>query len=125
VWKKFIFIASTSGVGSVSRATFGEVLNAEQTAALLKAVIAEIVQVATALEVDLPVDINDYVWQKVLDSHPKSDTSMQRDMLSGRPSELSSQTGAVIRLGQKAGVATPLNEMIYAALLPQELKARN
>jgi 2-dehydropantoate 2-reductase len=50
---------------------------------------------------------------------------MQRDMLSGRPSELYSQTGAVIRLGKKAGVATPLNEMIYAALLPQELKARN
>jgi len=124
VWKKFIFIASTSGVGSVSRATFGEILNAEQTAALLKAVIAEIVQVAAALKVDLPADINDYVWQKVLDSHPKSDTSMQRDMLSGRPSELYSQTGAVIRLGKKAGVATPLNEMIYAALLPQELQAR-
>jgi len=124
VWKKFIFIASTSGVGSVSRATFGEVINCAETAALLKGVIAEIVQVATAHKVNLPDNIEDFIWQKVVDSHPKSDTSMQRDVLSGRPSELYSQTGAVIRLGNSAGLATPLNAMIYAALLPQEISAR-
>ncbi|MBI4339012.1 MAG: hypothetical protein HY680_03565 [Chloroflexi bacterium] len=30
----------------------------------------------------------------------------------------------VVRLGKEAGVPTPVYEFIYAALLPQELKAR-
>jgi 2-dehydropantoate 2-reductase len=49
---------------------------------------------------------------------------MQRDIMDGRPSELEWQSGAVVRLGREAGVATPLNAFIYHSLLPQELKAR-
>jgi 2-dehydropantoate 2-reductase len=43
--------------------------------------------------------------------------------MEGRPSELEAQNGAVVRLGQTAGVATPLNTFIYHSLLPMELKA--
>ncbi|MCB0100140.1 MAG: hypothetical protein KDE46_30620, partial [Caldilineaceae bacterium] len=50
--------------------------------------------------------------------------SMQRDVLAGRPSELESQNGAVVRAGLQAGVQTPLNEFIYHALLPLERRAR-
>jgi 2-dehydropantoate 2-reductase len=49
---------------------------------------------------------------------------MQRDMMAGRPSELASQNGAVVRLGRKIGVATPLHNFIYYSLLPLELWAR-
>ena len=37
-----------------------------------------------------------------------------------KPSELEYWNGAVVRLGKEAGVATPLNEVIYYSLLPQE-----
>ncbi|MEH6445567.1 MAG: 2-dehydropantoate 2-reductase [Oceanospirillaceae bacterium] len=124
VWQKFIFIASTSGVGCVTRANFGEVRASVQTEQFLKAVISEITQVALALKVALPENVETLVWQQILNSSSNSDTSMQRDLLAGRPSELDSQTGAVIRLGQQVGISTPLNEMIYAALAPQEIKAR-
>jgi 2-dehydropantoate 2-reductase len=50
---------------------------------------------------------------------------MQRDLMNGRPSELEAQTGAVVRLGQAVGVATPVNSFIYASLLLQERKARD
>jgi 2-dehydropantoate 2-reductase len=49
---------------------------------------------------------------------------MQRDIMEGRPSELEAQNGAVVRLGEAAGVQTPVNRFFYAALLPQEKKAR-
>jgi 2-dehydropantoate 2-reductase len=124
VWRKFIFIASTSGVGSVTRAKFGEVRANEYSRELLKAAIDEIVAVAIAHKVVLPSNVKELVWQQILNSADDSDTSMQRDVLSGKPSELDSQTGAVIKLAQKVGVATPVNQMIYACLLPQELKAR-
>lgn len=45
--------------------------------------------------------------------------------MNGRPSELEAQTGAVVRLGQAVGVATPVNSYIYASLLLQERKARD
>jgi len=41
-----------------------------------------------------------------------------------RPSELESQNGAVVRLGQKAGIETPVNSFLYASLLPLEMRAR-
>jgi 2-dehydropantoate 2-reductase len=50
--------------------------------------------------------------------------SLQRDIESGRPSELDALTGALVRLGAEVGVATPLHEFIYRTLLPQELRAR-
>jgi 2-dehydropantoate 2-reductase len=124
VWRKFIFIASTSGVGSICRASFGEVRANPQTEKLLSEVVDEIITVAKAYNVELPEDVKALIWQQICRSSDSSDTSMQRDVLMGRPSELDSQTGAVIRLGKQVGVATPLNDMIYAALLPQEKRAR-
>ena len=60
-----------------------------------------------------------------LDRLPEDGTaSMQRDILEGRPSELEYQTGAVVRLARAAGLAVPVNESLYRALLPAELKAR-
>jgi 2-dehydropantoate 2-reductase len=50
--------------------------------------------------------------------------SMHEELVGGRPSELEYWTGAVVRLGREAGVATPLNEFIYHSLLPQEMQAR-
>jgi 2-dehydropantoate 2-reductase len=50
--------------------------------------------------------------------------SMQRDLAAGRKSELLDQTGAVVRLGDEAGVATPLHQALLAALLPLERSAR-
>ena len=41
-----------------------------------------------------------------------------------KPSELEYWNGAVVRLGKKASVATPLNGVIYYSLLPQEKQAR-
>jgi 2-dehydropantoate 2-reductase len=55
---------------------------------------------------------------------PEGTASMQRDVMAGRPSELESQNGAVVRLGQEVGVATPLHAFIYHSLIPMELQAR-
>jgi 2-dehydropantoate 2-reductase len=45
--------------------------------------------------------------------------------MAGRPSELESQNGAVVRLGQEVDVDTPLHTFIYHSLLPAELRARD
>jgi 2-dehydropantoate 2-reductase len=49
---------------------------------------------------------------------------MSRDIIDGKPSELESQNGAVVRLGEACKVPTPVNRFIYDCLRPQELRAR-
>ena len=46
--------------------------------------------------------------------------SMHSDLLAGRPLELEALNGAVVRAGEKAGVPTPINDVIYAMLKPYQ-----
>jgi 2-dehydropantoate 2-reductase len=50
---------------------------------------------------------------------------MQRDVESGKPSELESMIGVVVRLGAEYNVPTPAMQFAYAMLKPGELKAQH
>ncbi|MFL6583182.1 MAG: 2-dehydropantoate 2-reductase [Chthoniobacterales bacterium] len=125
MWEKFIFIASISGVGAVTRLPIGQIRSGKETRAELDHAIREMAAVAAALNVTLPHDIVARTFGYI-DGLPADGTaSMQRDIMEGRPSELESQTGAVVRLGRSAGVATPTHDAIYRALAPLERRVRD
>jgi 2-dehydropantoate 2-reductase len=124
MWDKFIFIAAVSGVGAVTRSPMGVYRSLSETRRMLVEAMQEIFAVAKARGVNMPGDV---IEKRLLftDNQPASVVaSMQRDILEGRPSELMSQNGAVVRMGQVLGVPTPVNTFIYTCLLPQELRAR-
>lgn len=124
VWSKFLFICAMSGIGAVTRAPIGVTRTLPETRSLTERLLAEIEAVARARGVALPEDAVTRAL-RFIDALPaKSTASMQRDIMAGRPSELEAQNGAVVRLGREAGVPTPVNAMIHAALLPQERAAR-
>jgi 2-dehydropantoate 2-reductase len=124
LWQKFIFIAAMSGVGAVTRAPAGEIRSIPEARRLLEAAMRETQAVGIGRGVAIPVHTADRTLA-FFDTLPDASTaSMQRDVMDGRPSELEYQTGAIVRLGRAAGVPTPVNEFLYAALLPQERKAR-
>lgn len=124
MWQKFLFIASLSAVAAVTRAPVGIVRSIPETRAILRELIGEIVAVARARKIALKDDAVE-TTMAVVDRLPaESTTSMQRDIMEGRPSELASQCGAVVRLGQEVGQPAPINSLIYGSLLPQELRAR-
>jgi 2-dehydropantoate 2-reductase len=124
LWEKFMFITSTGGVGAVTRVPMGAFRSVPETRGMLEAAMREVVAVARARGVDLPGDAVEKRMAFVdgLEAHGTS--SMQRDILDGRRSELDAWNGAVVRLGQDAGVPTPVHAFVFAALLPQELRAR-
>jgi len=124
IWEKFLFIASWSGVGAVTRAPVGMIRVNHATRDLLVRSMQEIATVATSQGVELTDDVIDKTMNFV-DTLPfKSTASMQRDIQDGRPSELESQSGAVVRLGEKHGIATPVNSFIYHSLSLMEQIAR-
>jgi ketopantoate reductase len=66
---------------------------------MLKQVIQEIVAVSRGRQIKLDEHVTDKVLA-IIDQLPEETmASMQRDILEGRPSELGSQNGAVVRLG--------------------------
>ena len=124
MWEKFLFIASLSGLGAVTRVPAGVVRSLPETRALAVQALEEIAAVAGAHGVGLPPDAVERTLA-FIDALPYEATaSMQRDIMEGRPSELEAQNGAVVRLGASAGVPTPVAAFVYAALLPQERAAR-
>ena len=124
MWRKFLMVASWSGIGSITRAPLGTFLGLPGTRHMLQGVMQEVFNVAHARDIALPKDVVGKTLAFMDSMPPSGPASMQRDIMEGRPSELEAQNGAAVRLGQEVGVATPLNTFIYNSLLPLELKAR-
>lgn len=124
MWEKFLFIAAVSGVGAVTRAPLGAVRDLPETRSMLEQAMRETLAVARGRKVHLPDDVVARTMAFIDGLPPGVTASMQRDIVDGRPSELSSQNGAVARMGLELGVPTPTHTFIYHSLLPQELQAR-
>lgn len=124
IWQKFMLITPWSGLGAVSRAPVGVLLEQEETRELLLEAAEEIYQVGLAKGIELPADSVDKTLATLDDITPNSTTSMQRDLIRGRPSELDAQNGAVVRLGREVGVDTPVNRFFLYSLRSLELRAR-
>jgi len=124
LWMKFLFIASFSGVGAIAKAPAGIVrTNPKMRAQMLEA-MEEIYALAHARNINLPPNSIETVMAGV-DALPEDATSsMQRDIAAGKPSELESQNGAVVRMARQSGVQVPTHELIYSTLKPLEEKAR-
>lgn len=124
-WTKFIFIAPFSGVGAVARVPAGEIVRCPEPRALLEAAMLEVEAVARAAGVALDPEIVPQTMAFCDNLAPGQTASMQRDIMDGKPSELESIIGVLARLGAELGVPTPVFRFFYAALLPQELRARS
>ncbi|WP_457616847.1 ketopantoate reductase family protein [Lutibacter sp.] len=124
IWTKFLFISTISAIGALTRATIGEMIAIPEVKEIMIQTAHEIFEVAKAKGIDLPNDIIKKQFQ-IIESQPYNTTSsLQRDMIAGKPSELESQNGTIVKMGKELGVATPVNAFIYYSLLPQENKAR-
>lgn len=123
-WAKFLFIASISGVGAVTRVPAGEVTKCAEARSLLEESMCEIEALAQAAGVTLDEDAVEKAMEFCDNLAPDATASMQRDIIDGKPSELEAQNGYVMRRGAELGVAVPVNGFIYRALLPQERRAR-
>jgi 2-dehydropantoate 2-reductase len=116
LWQKFLFIAAYSGVGALHRSPAGGLRSDPEIRSQLWQAMKEIAALAQARGIKLPEDALEKAMASV-DGLPEDATSsMQRDITAGKPSELESQTGAVVRMGRESGVETPINQFIYEAL---------
>jgi len=120
LWTKFLFIASFSGVGAMANAPAGVIRSDPKWRTQIINAMEEIYTLAHARGINLPPDSIDTVMRAV-DALPEDATSsMQRDIAAGKPSELDSQNGAVVRMAHETGIEVPTHTLIYETLKPQE-----
>jgi 2-dehydropantoate 2-reductase len=124
LWEKLLFVGPFGGVGAVTRAPVGVLRSQTETRSLLEGAMREVFVVARARGVQVGEKAIEQALAGIDLSPEQATASMQRDIMAGRPSELESQIGVVVRLAHVAGVEAPLHTFLYASLLPQERKAR-
>jgi 2-dehydropantoate 2-reductase len=122
LWKKFIFITGASGITALTRLALGELLANVETRALIKRAMEETRAVALAKGIVLDAHLIDSFFETLGKFKNDTRSSLYYDLENKKPMEIEALAGTVIKLGKEAGVPTPLQETIYAALIPYHRK---
>lgn len=124
LWTKFVFISAASAFGSLTRLPMGDFRAVPETRALIVSLMREVEALAGAHGVTLEADVVERALAFMDNAAPHIKASMQLDVEAGRRTEIESMIGVISRKAGERGVPTPVADMIYAALLPVELRAR-
>jgi 2-dehydropantoate 2-reductase len=118
LWAKFVFICAQAGLTAASRQPIGIIRETAETWELFRRVLEEVAAVGRAEGVVFPDELvakhQDFALG--LEAHGRS--SMYDDLAAGRRLELEALLGEVVRRGARAGVPTPVSDVLYGLLLP-------
>jgi 2-dehydropantoate 2-reductase len=116
LWEKLVFIAPFSGLSTLTRLTPGQLLAHAPTRGLYRAVMQETAAVAQAAA-GVALEIVASTMHYLDTAGDLGESSMAVDFQRRRRIEVDAINGAVVRHGQRLGVPTPLNLMIYNSLV--------
>jgi 2-dehydropantoate 2-reductase len=117
IWEKYLFIAPFALVTARYNATFGEVLKSPELKETTQRIMNELVAIAEYEDILFDEGSIAKTLEKAATFPPESKTSYQRDLeQKGKKNEGDLFGGAIIRLGKKYGVKTPVTEELYASL---------
>lgn len=117
-WAKFVGLATNAALTSLFRLPAGYLYHDAEIVPMATRAFAEVAALAQAEGIALPADIVERTLA-LHQSFPKTMyASMYHDLARGRPLELDSLSGHVVRRGRALGVATPVHELAWLALKP-------
>jgi 2-dehydropantoate 2-reductase len=123
LWLKLAGIASVGTITAYGRCTIGQVFADPTLSGLMEDACREVVAVAGARGIALPPGAAEAILAYARSMIDDFNSSMARDVEAGKPLEVESITGAVVRHGRETGVPTPANQTILDVLLPLHRKA--
>ncbi len=121
--QKFSYVSPIGAVGLYYNCAAGAVQAKGEPREMFKAMILEIVALAEAMEIDFGQDMVDTNLKILADLAPEATTSMQRDIMAGKQSEIDGLIYQVVRMGKEYGVPVPEYEKV-AAKLTKETKLK-
>lgn len=125
IWLKFLFIASISAMGALTRSVLGVMREDPYIRSILIKTAHEIVLVGSTLGVHINNQDIENCFAIIDKIDYQTTMSLQRDMMQDKPSELDNFNGYIVRQGDALNIDTPINDFIYYSLKPMENAARN
>jgi len=114
VWGKLIVNAAINPLTAILRVKNGELLNNLSARALMGQLAHEAAQVAGAHAVLLPILDPEQAVEEVARRTASNISSMLQDVLRGTPTEVDAINGAIVRMGERVGVAVPVNRTLWS-----------
>ncbi|MCD7806673.1 MAG: 2-dehydropantoate 2-reductase [Lachnospiraceae bacterium] len=114
--QKFSYVSPIGAVGLYFNCAAGAIQREGAPREMFKAMIWEIVSLAEAMNIHFEQDLVEVNLQILSDLAPEATTSMQRDILAGKQSEIDGLIYQVVRLGHQYGVPMPQYEMVAEKL---------
>ncbi len=116
LWRKFIFVAAWGAFAASLKLPLGSLRQSEHREKLL-AIINEYAVIAQALGVAITEHLIEQTVNFIDALPANSETSMQRDIANGRPSEFDSLVTYPYQLAKHYRLATPVLEHCYQQLI--------
>ena len=117
IWEKLFVNVATGALSGITRLTYGNLYQVPQVEACAIAAVAEAMAVAKAAGVAVLTTDPRAPWVKAAAGLPiEFKASMLQSLEHGARTEIDFVNGAVVAMGQKLGVATPVNQTLVACM---------
>ena len=110
--KKFSYVSPIGAAGLYFHAQAGDFQKEGAPREMFKAMIREIAALADAMDIHFEEDLVETNLKILADLAPEATTSMQRDILAGKQSEIDGLIYQVVRLGKTYHVPVPEYEKV-------------
>lgn len=114
--KKFSYVSPIGAAGLYLQATAGDFQKEGKAREMFKEMIREISALAKAMEIPFEQDYVAINLNILSALPPETTTSMQRDVMAHKPSEIDGLVFEVVRMGQKYHVPVPIYEKVAEKL---------
>ena len=117
LWTKLVWNCALNAISALGKATYGEILASEDARQLLEGAVFEVLFVAKAAGVHLPLFQDPQVAltgaYKVAEQMAATRSSTSQDMMRGKKTEIDSLNGFIVHQGRQLGVPTPINHALF------------
>ncbi len=120
IWRK-LCLNSAGAVSAVLLRGAG-ISRHEGVAELMRNIVRECIAVGRAEGATLADTIPDEIVAGARRAPPDTENSMVADRRAGRPMEIDTRNGVIVRLGNRHGIAAPMNALMVSLLEAAQLK---
>ena len=122
MWDKLLINVATGALSAITRLPYGGLYAVPEVRACAVAAVAEAIAVAKASGVALANDDPEAAWTLAAAGLPAEfKASMLQSIEKRAPTEVDFINGSVVRVGERVGVATPVNRALVACVKGIEL----
>ncbi|MEH7385952.1 ketopantoate reductase family protein [Bacillus sp. JJ1521] len=126
LWDKLLINTATGALSGITRLTYGSLYKVPEIKVCAFKAIAEGIAVARANGIVLTTEDPEEIWLKAAEGLPADfKTSTLQSLEKGSVTEIDYINGAIVRLGKKSNIPTPVNQSLVASIKGIEFQLKN